>query len=119
MNQFYNIALFTFYIFTLLDLFSNILWCFMWEYMNVAFGERVFGALNAVVERVCVDEGWLKQPHLARVRLIGLWGWVRLHSCCALSNHQTLRERCMATRSTRLQTLKWGCLSTPPSCCIL
>ena len=25
--------------------------------------------------------GGFKQPHLARVRLIGLWGWVRLHTC--------------------------------------
>ena len=36
---------------------------------------------------VCVGDGWLKQPHLARVRLSGLWGWVWLHTCCALSNH--------------------------------
>ena len=35
---------------------------------------------------VCVVDGWLKQPHLARVRLIGLCGWVRLHTCCTLSN---------------------------------
>jgi len=37
--------------------------------------------------RECV---WLvagvKQTHLARVRLIGLWGWVGLHTCGALSN---------------------------------
>ena len=25
---------------------------------------------------VCADDGWLQQPHLARVTLIGLWGWV-------------------------------------------
>ena len=29
---------------------------------------------------VCVNDGWLKQPHLARGRLIGLWGWSRLHT---------------------------------------
>ena len=29
---------------------------------------------------VCVGDGWFEQPHLARVRLIGLWGWVRLHT---------------------------------------
>ena len=29
---------------------------------------------------VCVEDGWFEQPHLARVRLIGLWGWVRLHT---------------------------------------
>ena len=33
-----------------------------------------------------VEAGWLKQPHLARARLIGLWGWVKLHTCCILSN---------------------------------
>ena len=33
---------------------------------------------------------WFKQPHLARVRLIGLWVWVRLHTCCTLS-HQCAR----------------------------
>ena len=32
---------------------------------------------------VCVDDGWFKQ---SRVRLIGLSGWVRLHTCCTLSN---------------------------------
>ena len=30
--------------------------------------------------------GWFKQPHLARVRLIGLWGWVRLHTCWTFCN---------------------------------
>ena len=35
---------------------------------------------------VCVVDGWFKQPHLARVRLIGLWGRVRLHTCYALSH---------------------------------
>jgi hypothetical protein len=30
---------------------------------------------------VCVDDGWLKQPHLARVKPIRLGGWVRLHTC--------------------------------------
>ena len=35
---------------------------------------------------VGAEAGWLKQPHLARVRLIGLWGWVKLHTCCILSN---------------------------------
>ena len=35
---------------------------------------------------VCLDEGWLKQPHLAQVRPSGLWGWLRLHSWCALRN---------------------------------
>ena len=32
-------------------------------------------------------EGWLKQPHLAQVRLIGLWGWGRLHTCGTMSNN--------------------------------
>ena len=38
---------------------------------------------------VCVDDCWFKQPNLARVRLIGLWGWVRLHTCFALRNQYT------------------------------
>ncbi|CAL8287942.1 unnamed protein product [Boreogadus saida] len=24
---------------------------------------------------MCIDDGWFKQPHLALVGLIGLWGW--------------------------------------------
>ena len=27
-----------------------------------------------------MDDGWLRQPHLARVRLSALWGWVELHT---------------------------------------
>ena len=30
-----------------------------------------------------LPDGWLKQPHLAWIRLIGLWGRVRLHTRCA------------------------------------
>ena len=33
----------------------------------------------------CVDDGHFREDHLAQVRIIGLWGWVRLHTCCALS----------------------------------
>ena len=35
---------------------------------------------------VCSSDVWFNQPHLARVRLIGLWDRVRLHTCSALSN---------------------------------
>ena len=35
---------------------------------------------------VCVDYGWFEQPHPTQVRLIGLWGWLRLHAFCTLSN---------------------------------
>ena len=35
---------------------------------------------------VCVDDGWFKQPHLARGRRIELWGWVSLHNCCTVSD---------------------------------
>ena len=35
---------------------------------------------------------WFKQPHPAQVRLIGLWGWVRLYTGCTLS-HQCVRVR--------------------------
>ena len=43
---------------------------------------------------VCADDVWLKQPHLAP-SLIGLLGWVMLHTCCALSNPppNKIRER--------------------------
>ena len=34
---------------------------------------------------VGVDDGWFRQPHLVQVRLIGLWGSVRLQPCCSLS----------------------------------
>ena len=36
---------------------------------------------------VCVCVWWLVyQPHLARGGLIRLWVWVRLHTCCSLTN---------------------------------
>ena len=50
------------------------------------------------VTGVCVVDGWFKQPHLAPVRLIRLWSWVRLHTCGAsvikahITTH-TLTER--------------------------
>ena len=31
-------------------------------------------------------DGWFKQPHLGKVRLIGLLDWVWLHTCCTLTN---------------------------------
>ena len=31
---------------------------------------------------VCVEESWLKRPHLPRITLIRLWGWARPHTCC-------------------------------------
>ena len=36
-----------------------------------------------------VDDVCFKQPHPARVRLIRLWSWVRLHTFCTLSNQCT------------------------------
>ena len=42
---------------------------------------NVLGWDIVYVASVCVHDGWLKQLHLARVRLIGLWGRVRLHTC--------------------------------------
>ena len=33
---------------------------------------------------VCVVDSYFKQPHLAQVRWLGLWGQVRLHTCGAL-----------------------------------
>ena len=40
------------------------------------------------VNGTLTDDGWLKQPHLAPVTLIGLWGWVRLLTGCTLSNQR-------------------------------
>ncbi|CAL8387922.1 unnamed protein product [Boreogadus saida] len=45
------------------------------------FEASCFGEFEKILCAVCVDAGWLKQPHLARGRLIRLWGWVRPHSC--------------------------------------
>ncbi|CAL8243409.1 unnamed protein product [Lota lota] len=50
---------------------------------------------------VCVDDGWFKQPHLARVRLIGVWSWVRLHTCCTLSNQCAQVKPAITTHSRR------------------
>ena len=33
---------------------------------------------------MCVVGGWFEQSHMAHVRLIRLWGWVRLNTCSAL-----------------------------------
>ena len=35
---------------------------------------------------VCVVDGWFEQPHLTRITLIVLRGWVRLPTCCALTD---------------------------------
>ena len=40
----------------------------------------------------CVDDGWFKQSHLTQGRLIGLLGWVRLHTCCTLINVHRLNQ---------------------------
>jgi len=38
---------------------------------------------------VCALDVWFKQqPYLTRVRLIKLWGQMRLHTCGALANHR-------------------------------
>ena len=34
------------------------------------------------------QNGWFEQHHLARVRLIGLWGQLRLHTCCTDRSHR-------------------------------
>ena len=55
--------------------------------------------------RVCVDDGWFMQPHLTRVSLIGLWGWVRLRYGCALRNHWTQVKPAITTHSSRYLAL--------------
>ena len=75
------------------------------KYLLVVFGKGAVGICG-----VCVDDGWLKQPHLARVRLIEPWGWVGQYISSALSDQcgqlkpaitTTLKEICcMATWST-------------------
>ena len=61
---------------------------------------------------MCSAEVWFNQPHLARVRLIGLWGWVRLHTCCALSNqwnHHTMMI-CVLCPATVFVVFVWLCV---------
>ena len=56
---------------------------------------------------------WFNQPHLAGVRLIGLWGWVRLHTCCALSNqwnHHTMMI-CVLCPATVFMVFVWLCFA--------
>ena len=52
------------------------------EGLNVAFLFYYY-LLMRLVECVCVIDSWFRQPHLARVRLVRLWGWVRRHTCGA------------------------------------
>ena len=44
---------------------------------------RVSRFLDGDCGSVCVVDGCLEQPHLALVRLLGLWGWLTLHTCAA------------------------------------
>ena len=56
---------------------------------------------------------WFKQPLLGRVALIGLWGWVRLHTCSTLSNQCAQVKPARVYRSLSLN-LKIARLPTPP-----
>ena len=38
---------------------------------------------------VCVEDGWFKQPHLAWLRLIRPWSWVRLLEPAVIHTHPT------------------------------
>ena len=75
-----------------------------------------FFSANERTNGVWVDAGWFQQPHLARVRLIGLWGWVRLHTCCALTHHGTQVKPAISTHTGRALTcrVRW-CGSEQPS----
>ena len=61
----------------------------------------------------CVDDGWFNQPHPAES--IGLWGWVRLHTCCTLNNSMCnrLNPPSPQTHSGRSPALRHG---DPLSC---
>ena len=66
---------------------------FKMKTVNIGLGILHSLNLGLGVCGVSVVDDWLRQPHLARVRLIGLWGWLRLHS-------------------GRLPTLQYGALSS-------
>ena len=51
--------------------------------------------------RVCEVGAWSEQPHLAQVRRIRLWGWVRLHTCGAGAN-QSSKDKTAITAHTRM-----------------
>jgi len=81
--------------------------------------------LNLIVECVCVAGGWSKQPHLARVRLIRVWGWVRLlHTCGAHWANQGTQVKNHTQTHTVPPALPTNyCISTinrlPSSPCVL
>ena len=43
----------------------------------MCYALHTMGCIEDGERGVYVDDGWFKHPPLARVRLIGLWGWVR------------------------------------------
>ena len=51
--------------------------------------------------------GWFKQPPLARVRLIGLWGRVRLHTCCKWSNQCAKAASAISTHTLLQRSPTW------------
>ena len=66
------------------------------------FGKTLSIFIFHPVGVVCVDDGWFKQPHLARNRLIGLWGWVRLHTCSTLRNQRAQDQPAITPGRDRL-----------------
>ena len=52
-------------------------------------------------------DGWSQQPHLAQVRLIRLWGRVRLHTCGALANQLTQVKQAHAYAVHTRISLTW------------
>ena len=56
-------------------------------------------------------DGWFKQPHLNRVRLIRLWARARLHTCGARGNQCTQAKPAVTTRSVSVLTSQYW----PPS----
>jgi hypothetical protein len=61
---------------------------------------------------VCVDDGWFKRPHLNRVRLIWLWSWVRMHTCCKFDVQV---KPVITTHTQRKRSLAWQ-HGAPDSC---
>ena len=62
----------------------------------------------AVCVCVCVEYGWFKQPHLAESD--GLWGWLRLHTCCILSNQWAQVKPAI---STHTREFSWMAVEHP------